>query len=546
MLKSQPKVTYGFSQFLYNEWRTNRMDIKFYAIAVLLLSSVMSGAFAAYSIINFRTSGAKSYSCLMGCISVYSLGYAFELYSTSLSGMLIASKIQYLGISFIPVLWLSVAASYAGYWKRIPKNLSILLFVIPVMTLLFRFSNEFHLLVYKGVAVDNSGPFPVLEITRGIWYYINTVYSYICLVAGNICFLKMAVKSSGPYRKQAVTLVCISILPWVADIIYQNGMSPLGLDLAPFAFAIVGPVLAWGIFYLRIFDFVPITRETIFDFMGDPVIVFDTSDRLVDFNKSADSVFDTLSRRAIGTKADFLFSRYPELFSRICGDQPCRDIKIQSKEVEHIYEYSTMPVVAKVRRDVGRIIMLHDVTEQRKLMDQLQDMATKDGLTGIFNHRYLMELSEKELSRSIRHGRPLTLILADIDFFKQVNDTYGHLAGDEVLRTVAKVFQRNIRSTDILGRYGGEEFGLLLPETCPEDGKALAERIRHDLENVSVKSGETEISITASFGAAGYSFNEETNDTLVTLFKRVDVMLYKAKERGRNLVVLAEDNNCCE
>jgi len=520
------------------------MDMKFYAIAVLLLSSVMTGALSVYSVLNFRTSGARSYACLMACVSIYSFGYAFELYHTTLRWILVASKIQYFGISFIPILWFMVAACYAGYWKRIPRILLPLLFVIPVFTLLFRLSNEYHQLVYKAVALNESGPFPVLSITRGMWYYINTVYAYSCLIAGNICFVAMAIKTIGPYRKQAVTLVAVSLLPWVADIIYQRGLSPWGMDLAPFAFAIVGPVLAWGIFYLRIFDFVPIARDTIFDFMDDPVIVFDTVDRLVDYNQAAGSIFEALDKRAIGIGAEIVFDGHPGLMKGLTGDiSGSQDIRIRNRGTAHVFELSTMPVVSKMRREVGRIVVLHDVTEQRELMARLQDMATRDGLTCMFNHRYLMELSEKELERAKRHGRPLTFMLADIDFFKQVNDTYGHLAGDEVLRKVAEVFQRNIRSTDILGRYGGEEFGLILPETLPEDGKALADRIRDDLESVSIQSGGQNISVTASFGVSGCRIDSDNPDTLVSLFKRVDRMLYKAKKQGRNMVVLAEGND---
>lgn len=519
------------------------MDMKFYAIAVLLLSSVMTGTLSVYSILNFRTSGAKSYACLMACVSIYSFGYAFELYNTTLDWILVASKIQYWGISFIPILWLIVAACYAGYWKRFPKIFVPLLFIIPVLTLLFRLSNEYHHLVYKAVALNESGPFPVLNITRGMWYYINTVYAYSCLIVGNFCFLAMAIKTIGPYRKQAVTLVSVSLMPWVADVIYQQGLSPYGMDLAPFAFAIVGPVLAWGIFYLRIFDFVPIARDTIFDFMDDPVIVFDTADRLVDFNQAAASLFNALDRRSIGIDARSVFDGFPGLWKNINSDSSdvC-EIRLRNRGTVHVFELSTMPVVSKMRRTVGRIVMLHDVTEQRELMDQLQELATRDGLTGVFNHRYLMDLSEKELERARRHDRPLTLMLADIDFFKQVNDTYGHLAGDEVLRKVAEVFKRNLRSTDILGRYGGEEFGLLLPETLPEDGKTLADRIRDDLESLRIRSGDQEITVTASFGVAGCRLHGDNPDTLVSFFKRVDEMLYKAKNRGRNLVVLAEEN----
>jgi diguanylate cyclase (GGDEF)-like protein len=521
------------------------MDIHYYAIATLLLSAVMTGVLSAYSFRSFRTSGSRPYAFLMACVSIYSLGYAMELYNTTLPWILIASKIQYFGISFIPILWFTVAASYAGYWKKIPRTLTVLLFVIPVTTLFFRLTNDWHHLVYKAVALNESGPFPVLSITRGIWYYVNTTFAYCCLLAGNFSFLIMAIRMVGPYRKQAVTLGAISLVPWIGDMIYQRGLSPYGLDVAPFAFALVGPMLAWGLFHLRIFDFVPIARDVIFDFMHDPVIVFDNADRLVDYNRAAVAMLGSLDRRSIGIHAEQVFEGYPALLESLdAGFSDNRDIHLEYRGSEYVYELSTMPIVANVQRPMGRIVMLHDVTEQRGLVRRLHDMATRDGLTGAFTHRYFMDLAQREMDRAGRHGRPLTFMLADIDLFKQVNDKYGHLAGDEVLRKVAAIIRKNLRSSDVFGRYGGEEFGLVLPETLPEDGKALADRIRGDLAELSIPFGEQDITVTVtvSFGVSGCHFEDGASESLVSLFQRADKMLYKAKRGGRNRVVLAEEN----
>jgi diguanylate cyclase (GGDEF)-like protein len=328
-------------------------------------------------------------------------------------------------------------------------------------------------------------------------------------------------------------------------MIYQRGLSPYGLDVAPFAFALVGPMLAWGLFHLRIFDFVPIARDVIFDFMHDPVIVFDNADRLVDYNRAAVAMLGSLDRRSIGIHAEQVFEGYPALLESLdAGFSDNRDIHLEYRGSEYVYELSTMPIVANVQRPMGRIVMLHDVTEQRGLVRRLHDMATRDGLTGAFTHRYFMDLAQREMDRAGRHGRPLTFMLADIDLFKQVNDKYGHLAGDEVLRKVAAIIRKNLRSSDVFGRYGGEEFGLVLPETLPEDGKALADRIRGDLAELSIPFGEQDITVTVtvSFGVSGCHFEDGASESLVSLFQRADKMLYKAKRGGRNRVVLAEEN----
>ena len=397
--------------------------------------------------------------------------------------------------------------------------------------------------MYQTVALNESGPFPLLSMTRGAWYYVQIVYAYICFLTGNLLFIRMAVKTVGPYRKQAVALAVISLMPWVADLAYQSGLSPFGVDLAPFGFAIAGPGMAWGVFRLRLFDFVPIARDTIFESMRDPVVVFDNEGRLADFNRIASAIFDTLDKEAIGVSAMHILSGYPELMDNLDAEYPeNQDVQIRYQDESHVFELSIIPLISKLRRPIGKILILHEVTEQRELTEQLRALATLDGLTGVYNHRHLMALCQKELDRARRHGRPVTLLLADLDYFKQINDTHGHQAGDEVLREVAAVFQTNLRSSDILGRYGGEEFAVLLPETPPEFGLELADRIRADLASRTIRYGDTDITITASFGVSGGHFDDSNPGTLTELFQQADNMLYKAKDSGRNRVVRANDD----
>lgn len=165
--------------------------------------------------------------------------------------------------------------------------------------------------------------------------------------------------------------------------------------------------------------------------------------------------------------------------------------------------------------------------------EKLQLLATTDELTGISNHRYLMTFLENEMGRHGRDGLPFTLIMLDLDHFKEVNDRFGHLVGDEVLRNVAEVLRSESRIIDAVGRYGGEEFILILPNTKQNLAEVLAERIRAAIEKqgIVLKSGE-EIFYTASFGVAEYQPKQSAEDIL----KGVDSALYRAKHSGRNQV----------
>lgn len=180
--------------------------------------------------------------------------------------------------------------------------------------------------------------------------------------------------------------------------------------------------------------------------------------------------------------------------------------------------------------------VVRDVTERKMMSRELMRLATTDALTGIFNRRKFFEELEREWSRARRHSHPLSLIMFDVDFFKAVNDTYGHAVGDEVLRCMVRETGGLLRSEDIFCRLGGEEFGILLPEINLEGARALAERIRKALEEMSIESLEGVVRCTVSLGVASARLAQESIDRAL---KRADDALYEAKRTGRNRVEVA-------
>ena len=161
-----------------------------------------------------------------------------------------------------------------------------------------------------------------------------------------------------------------------------------------------------------------------------------------------------------------------------------------------------------------------------------------DGLTGAGNRISLDAVMDRELDQCNRYGHPLSLLIVDLDHFKSINDTHGHMVGDYVLKTVAKTIQASCRSADLTFRYGGEEFVVLLHKTDVAGAKIGAERLRRTIENLELNCGAEAISVTASIGSASLCHGEGKQ----SLLERADQALYQAKESGRNRVVLAEPN----
>ncbi len=171
--------------------------------------------------------------------------------------------------------------------------------------------------------------------------------------------------------------------------------------------------------------------------------------------------------------------------------------------------------------------------ENARLFQQVQQFAITDSLTGFYNRRYFYELAEIEMRRSRRYGSDLSLVLIDIDFFKQVNDRLGHTVGDRVLAQLSECLRAHIRDSDSCGRYGGEEFVILLPETNLKQASDVAERLRRAAENCITTVDHSQVRITISLGVAQM---DEYCTNIDDLFRRADRALYFAKQSGRNRV----------
>jgi diguanylate cyclase (GGDEF)-like protein len=171
--------------------------------------------------------------------------------------------------------------------------------------------------------------------------------------------------------------------------------------------------------------------------------------------------------------------------------------------------------------------------ENARLLGEVQRLASIDELTGLYNRRHFLSMAQVEFSRGLRYKRALSAMLLDIDHFKKFNDTYGHALGDRVLEIVAKLCKQSLRNTDILGRYGGEEFVILLPETSLEVAKVVAERLRKSVSGAVIPIEGGALNVTVSIGVAE---NNCLTPTLETLIARADQAMYIAKYKGRDQV----------
>lgn len=194
-----------------------------------------------------------------------------------------------------------------------------------------------------------------------------------------------------------------------------------------------------------------------------------------------------------------------------------------------------------VQQDDGTMLLegvVLDITDRKALETELEELATRDPLTGLLNRRQFSRVLEEELERAKRYERPMALVWIDFDHFKEVNDSWGHAAGDAVLCSVSRTLQDSVRSVDAIGRFGGEEFVIVLPEMDVDEARDTAERLRQKVSHkpIMLDSGHS-VPLTISIGVAVFPMHGHSVDTLCGA---ADKAMYQAKMRGRNCVVMAQ------
>lgn len=199
-------------------------------------------------------------------------------------------------------------------------------------------------------------------------------------------------------------------------------------------------------------------------------------------------------------------------------------------------------ILDQIQQNIQSIIENFDVPEDNKLdvirkinfmYTKTKELSITDALTGLYNRRHFENTADREFLRAVRYKNDLTFAVIDIDFFKHINDTYGHLCGDKILKEVAFILTESFRKTDMVFRYGGEEFVIILPETNSQNAQIPLERLRKAIENNHFKFKTQEIKVTIS---VGYASNIEDCEDAIELFSYADEALYQSKENGRNQI----------
>jgi len=282
--------------------------------------------------------------------------------------------------------------------------------------------------------------------------------------------------------------------------------------------------------------------------IGAYVFVKDLNKKYLYANQLTEELFKDSFDSIIGLKDDELFDIYYTSDIKRNDDNVLKfGAHIEETEIGTIKATGENRVYLSVKKPIyninNEIVGLYgvstDITEQHRLQQKLKTQATTDYLTGLYNRRFFFDLTEKSFSESIRHKRPLSMIMIDIDFFKKINDQYGHPIGDIIIKFVATKGGSLLRKEDAIARVGGEEFAILLPSTDLDAAQLIAEKIRVSIDTSSIE-GEWDGLIEPKISVGVSTITPEDKE-FYALYNRADKALYLAKKGGRNRVCIITD-----
>ncbi len=374
------------------------MQVQFsFYILPLLVAALMSGWVAYYAWTHRRDSASAFALFLLGvALTEWLLAYALEIAGTNLATKLLGAKSQYIGIAGAPFIWLMFAIQHNGQGKRLTPLNTALLGAIPAVTILLAFTTDIHGLIWKTFEIKTTDNFSALGVSYGVWFWVHSVYSYLLLLGGSIIILRSVGRRQGLYRGQTALLITGVAAPWLGNILYLSGLSPIPyLDLTPFTFTITILAFTWAIFGFRLIDLSPIARDIIVEGMQEGMIVLDTRNDIVDINLAARRMIGVAPEtEVIGQSAGKVFARWPDLVERY-RETPELQTELTLGEGTSIlrFDLRISPLLDQKNRPLGRVVILRNETGRVRTEDLkqafLDDMRALQDL-----HLALTEIKE--------------------------------------------------------------------------------------------------------------------------------------------------------
>lgn len=474
----------------------------------------------------------------------------FEAASIEQNTKILWSQISYIGVVTVAPFFFCFVLAYTNQ-SELKANFIISLFVPPILVLIAAFTNSYHHLLWPSFTWG-SPEYNILIYGHGFVYYVNIIYIYSLIFFGVIQLVRKITTSKPPFRSQLVVILIGIFFPILSGMLYTLRIDPVpGMDISAFGFLITNLLLVLGFTRYQLLDLVPVAHDVLISRFQDGMIVVDWQNRIVEINDHASKLIRLDQTNVLGKKLEGVIAWHLNL-EEMSRSKSLTEFKVGNEANEFIdLQVSSLNPVSDT--PPGYLLVLRDISDQkaaelslqkanRELMDQiheinrlqklLEDQATHDTLTGLYNRRLMDEILSSQLAQSERSGTPLSIIVLDIDHFKEINDSFGHQIGDEFLKEYGKSIRSTIRKGDFACRLGGDEFLIAFPNMEISQALKKANDLRLLLHNIVISYEKTLVRTTCSLGVASFP---QHGATIAQVINAADQALYSAKEKGRNL-----------
>ncbi|HEX8031900.1 MAG TPA: histidine kinase N-terminal 7TM domain-containing protein [Vicinamibacterales bacterium] len=310
--------------------------------------------------------GGAAFGWLMTAVALWSLTSAMHTLIDDRAARIVIAKFQYFGIAPIGVLWWLFTTEYSRETWRVPRVLRVLIWVVPVVTLVMAMTNEEHQLQWSAITEVSTPGGPRLIYTGGLWYWVHVSYSYSLILLGTATLVRGLRRFPPPYRLQTAMILIGSVVPWAANLLYLGRVLPVaGLDLTPIAFAVSGACFTWGIYRYQLFGLVPVARDMVVDSMHDGVIVLDTQRRLVDLNAAAER-YTGCTATCLGRPIDEVVGWWNGAVDEEATTSGGQPAIVKVEPGPRYFEVKVSAVGDAQQRFVGWLVVIHDISNRRR------------------------------------------------------------------------------------------------------------------------------------------------------------------------------------
>ncbi len=451
------------------------------------------------------------------CISSYILQQSITLNNLKV----LFDKIQYTGTILLPVGLFLLVAKYVNFNKIFKLKYILLISAFPIITLFLVLTNEFHRLIWVNANLVLFDSFNLIVKEYNTLYFVFIFYSSILTLTGIIISIVSIIKSykipDGQSRWKKLLLIPYVSIPWLIILVKYLGFNPFPyIHEVPIITIVCTLAIITVLNKTRIREIMPVALETIFENMDDGLILVDSKENVLKLNSASQKIFKTPLNNIAGKSVNCLLTGLDENPDVLLGNE---DLKIGNNGSQCFYNTRQTELKNNGGKPLGKVIVLRDITEIRKAEEQIKYLSFYDKLTGAYN-RAFFDIEFKRLNA--QRQMPLSLVIGDVNGLKIINDAFGHAYGDELLRKIAEILKSCFRKEDIVSRWGGDEFSILLPRTSHSTTMQIVERVHKKCMEHSTNTMLVSISM-------GVATKEKSQGDTEELLKEAEDRMYRHK-----------------